>query len=312
MLGESRGSETPSGRGLGVSPRIITFPFPLLRERGIQGVRVMVRVIGIASINIIVCVKQVMDPEIPASALQVDPDAKRVVPSPGVPPVLNGFDENAVEAALRIKDSVGADITVLSVGNRFAMDVMMKPLSMGADRLVLVQDEAAEDLDAFATASVLSEAIKRLEGFDLILCGRQASDWDNAQVPQGIAELLGLPCVTIAQRVEVVDSGLVVHRVLTDGYEVVEAPLPALATVSSELGEPRYPTLRGIIAASRKSPTLWTVADLGLDPAGLVPKLHLADLIIPISDKRCQFIGGEDEAEAGRKLALRLRKEKLI
>jgi len=263
-------------------------------------------------LNIVVCVKQVVDPETPASAFQIDAEGRRVLPAAGIPPVVNGFDENAVEAALRIKDAGEAHITVVSVGNNFVMDVMKKPLSMGADQLVLVQDEAVEELDAFATAYVLSEAIKKLGEFDLILCGRQASDWDNAQVPLGVAEMMDLPCVTVAQKVEVVDSGLVVQRALTDGYEVVETLLPALVTVTNELGEPRYPTLRGIMTASRKAPTVWTAAELGLDPASLAPKLELTELFIPVVDKQCEFIEGEDEADAGRKLALRLREAKLI
>ena len=263
-------------------------------------------------VKIILCVKQVIDPETPVSAFRINPEAKRVIPAPGIPPVVNGFDENAVEAALRIKDSVGAEITVLSLGNNFVMDVMKKPLSMGADQLVLLQDAAVEDLDAFATAYALSEAVKKLGEFDLILCGRQASDWDNAHVPIGIAEMLGLPCITVAQSVEVVDGGLVVGRVLTDGYEVVEASLPALVTVSNELGEPRYPTLRGIMAASRKTPTVWTAADLGIDPARLTPKLRLIDLFVPVNERHCEFVDGENDADAGRKLALRLREEKLI
>ena len=263
-------------------------------------------------VDIVVCAKQVMDPETPSSAFRVDRDARRVLPAPGIPPVINGFDENAVEAALRIKDAVGATITVVSVGNGFVMDVMKKPLSVGTDQLVLIQDEKVEDLDAFATAYVLSEAIKRLGQFDLILCGRQASDWDNAHVPVGIAEMLSLPCISIARKVEVSDGRIGVERALTDGYEVIEASLPALVTVSNELGEPRYPTLRGIMAASRKTPTVWTAADLGLDPGRLAPRLRLADLFIPASERNCEFIEGEDEADAGRKLALRLREEKLI
>ncbi|MCH8206920.1 MAG: electron transfer flavoprotein subunit beta/FixA family protein [Chloroflexi bacterium] len=262
--------------------------------------------------NIVVCAKQVVDPETPASAFRIDAEAKRVVPAPGIPPVVNGFDENAVEAALRIKDSGEANITVVCVGNNFVMDVMKKPLSMGADQLVLVQDEAVEDLDAFATAYVLTEAIKKLGEFDLILCGRQASDWDNASVPLGVAEMMDLPCITVAQKVESVDGGLVVQRAITDGYEVVEAPLPALVTVSNELGEPRYPTLRGIMTASRKAPTVWTAADLDLDAARLAPKLRLIDLFIPTVDKECEFVEGDDDADAGRKLALRLREAKLI
>lgn len=264
------------------------------------------------AINIVVCVKQVMDPETPSSAFRVDSETRRVVPAPGIPPVVNGFDENAVEAALRVKEAEGGNITVISLGGEFVMDVMKKPLSMGADELILVQDEAVDGLDSFSTAQALSKAIKKVGEFDLILCGRQASDWDNAHVPLGIAEILGLPCVTVARKLEIVDGGLIVHRSISDGYEVVETSLPAVVTVSNELGEPRYPTLRGIMSASRKTPTVWTAADLGLGPDDLAPKLQLTDLSIPLSDRQCEVIEGEDEADAGRKLALRLREEKLL
>ena len=263
-------------------------------------------------VNIIVCAKQVMDPETPASAFRVDPETNRVVPAPGIPPVVNGFDENAVEAALRIKESGDANISVLSLGINFVMDVMKKPLSMGADQLYLLQDEAMDGLDAFGTAYALSEAIKKIGEYDLILCGRQASDWDNAHVPMGIAEMLGIPCITLAQKVEVKDGSLVVERSLSDGYQVIEAQLPAVVTVSNELGEPRYPTLRGIMQASRKTPTVWSADEVGLDESSLAPKLKITELFIPVSDKQCEFIEGEDDADAGRNLALRLREEKLI
>ena len=263
-------------------------------------------------VDMIVCVKQVLDPETPASAFRIDAEAKRAVAVPGIPPVLNGFDENAVEAALRVKDAVGGTITVLALGSQFVMDVMKKPLSMGADELVLVDDEAVAGLDAHATAHALSKAIKKIGRYDLVLCGRQASDWDNAQVPLALAEMLELPCATIAQHVEVVDGIVVVHRALEDGYEVVEADLPAMVTVTNELGEPRYATLRGIMAAGRKVPTVWTAGDLGLDAADLAPKVHVSELSMPVSDRRCEFIEGEDEADAGLQLALRLREDKLI
>jgi len=227
--------------------------------------------------------------------------------------VVNGFDEQAVEAALRIKEAQGAKITVLAMGSGFVMDVIKKPLSMGADELVLLEDEAfAHTHDSYFVASVLVAAIKKIGRYDLILCGRQASDWDNAQVPLGIAEMLGLPIITIARKVEVGDGKVVVERVLPDGYEVMEAPLPAVVTVSNELGEPRYPTLRGIMQATRKMPTVWKPADLGLDPSQISPSLELADLFIPVREKRCEFIEGETEEEIGRKLALRLREAKLI
>ena len=264
------------------------------------------------SVEIIVCAKQVMDPETPASLFSIDSGARRAIPAPGMPPVLNGFDENAVEAALRIKDAVGGRITVLSLGTQFVMDVMKKPLSMGADELVLVDDASLADLDASATAYALSEAIKKIGRFDLVLAGRQASDWDNAQVPLGIAELLGLPCITVAQKVDVVNGGIVVERVLEDGYEVVEAELPVLVTASNELGEPRYATLRGIMAATRKAPTVWTADDLGLEPSKLAAKVRVTDVFIPVSERRCEFIEGEDEADSGRLLALRLSEQGLI
>ena len=131
-------------------------------------------------LKIAVLAKQVIDPEMPMAAFRVDSEAKKVVTPPNIPPVVNGFDENAVEAALQIKDSQEATITVISSGTSFALDVMKKPLSMGADELVLLQDDAFENtIDSFFTARLLSEAIKKLEGFDLIICGRQASDWDK-------------------------------------------------------------------------------------------------------------------------------------
>ena len=207
-----------------------------------------------APVNIIVCVKQVLDPEMPASAFKVDPETKRVVESQGTPPVLNGFDENAVEAALRIKDAVGAHVTALSMGRSFVMDVVKKPLSMGADELVLLQDDSFHDLDSYATATVLSEAIRKIGDYDLILAGRQASDWDNAQVPLGIAEMLDLPCLTVAQKVDVADGTVSVQQVVPDGYRELEADLPALVTVTNELGEPRYATLRGIMAGRTQDP----------------------------------------------------------
>jgi len=263
-------------------------------------------------IDIIVCAKQVIDPEMPSSSFSIDPVSKRVIPVPGIPPVVNGFDENAVEAALLINDAIGANITVLSVGCNFTMDVMKKPLSMGAENLVLIDDPMLADLDSFATANVLDQAIRKIGQFDLILCGRQASDWDNAMVPIVLSESLGVPCVTLARNIEVADGGLIVHRSLTDGYQVVEAPLPAVVTVTNELGEPRYPTLRGIMAASRKAPTVWSASDLGLTTEHLDPKLDLTDLYIPVSDTECEFIQGEDEADAGRLLAMRLREARLI
>ncbi len=263
--------------------------------------------------NIVVLAKQVIDPEMPASAFRVDRESREVTTPASIPPVVNGFDENAVEAALRIKDAEGASITVVSMGTAFSLDVMKKPLSMGADELVLLQDEAYRNLiDSTFTAQVLAAAIKKLGEFDLIIAGRQASDWDNSQVPLGVAELLRVPCLPIARKVEVGDGKVTVEQVIPEGYEVMEAPMPALVTVSNELGQPRYPTLRGIMAATRKKPTIWTVEDLGLDVSQLKPLVKLVDLYVPERERSCEFIEGDDEEDAGRQLALKLREAKLI
>ncbi len=264
------------------------------------------------ALNVVVCVKQVVDPETPVSAFKIDPLSKQVVPADGIPPVVNGFDENAVEAALRIKDHTDVTVTAVSIGYGFVMDVMKKPLSMGVDKLVLVDDVEASNLDAPATAYVLSETIKKIGNYDLVICGRQASDWDNAHVPLGVAELLGIPCVPVVQKLEIVDQLLSIQASLDEGYEIVQSSLPCLVTVSNELGEPRYPTLRGIMSASRKSPTIWNIQDLNLNMTKLEPSFELLDLFIPVTERSCELIHGENDEDAGRNLALRLRQENLL
>lgn len=264
-------------------------------------------------INIGVLAKQVIDPEMPMAAFQIDTNSRQVVTPPNIPPVVNGFDENAVEAALQIKDSQEATITVIAAGPTFALDVMKKPLSMGADQLVLLQDDSFKNtIDSFLTAQLLAAAVRKLGGFDLIICGRQASDWDNAQVPLGVAEILGMPCITLGRKVTVEGDKVVVERLIPDGYEVVEAALPAMVTVSNELGQPRYPTLRGIMAATRKRPTIWAAGDLEIESGQLEPRITLHDLFVPQRSQECEIIEGEDEADSARQLAFKLREDKLI
>ena len=167
--------------------------------------------------RIVVCVKQVPDPDIPNSAFHVDSTSRTVRKSPSIPSIVNGFDENAVEAALRIKDDIEANIIVLSVGDDFETDVVKKPIAMGADELILIQDKIVANLDSFGTAHVIERAISKLAGVDLILCGRQASDWDNAQTPLCLAEMLKVPCVTTAKQIQMTDNGIIIHRVIPEG-----------------------------------------------------------------------------------------------
>lgn len=266
--------------------------------------------------RIAVCAKQVPDPDIPPSQFKLDSAGTAVEPPRNVAPVVNGFDLNAVEAAVRIKEALGTEteITIFSVGHNFALDVMKKALATGSDALVLVDDPKAQNLDSAATARVLHAAIEKSGPFDLVLCGRQASDWDQAHVPLFLSELMSLPTVTVAQRIEVEGDGekAKVERVLTDGFQEVEVLLPALVTVSNELGEPRYPALKGIMAATRKQPVTHTLADLNITDDHIAPLIELESLEVPKREGKAEFIEGDDDAEKGRNLAIRLREEKLI
>src|SRR4030043_595674 len=141
-------------------------------------------------LNIIVCCKQVLDPEAPPASFKIDPSTNKVIPPPGVAPVLSPFDEQAGEAAHQIKDQQGGKITVLSLGNNLLRDVVKKPLSMGADELILLEDEAFDGGDSWSIANALATAIKKIGEYDLIFCGRQAPHWEAGQVGTGIAEIL--------------------------------------------------------------------------------------------------------------------------
>ena len=261
--------------------------------------------------NIIVTIKQVPDPDIPPSHFKVDEAANRVVPPAGVAPVMNGYDANALETALRLKEKHGGKVTVLTLGAAEARDTLKRAIAMGADAAVLLDDPALRDGDSFSTAQALAKAIEKIGEYDLILAGRQSSDTDAGQVPLGIAELLGLPAVSPAIAVEVANGGLTVNRMIEDGHQVLEVPLPAVVAVSSEIGEPRYPPLRGIMAAGRAQIPVWTAADLDVDVAG-GRRTTLRRLYVEQREARVDLIEADTPEEAGVELANRLREAKLI
>src|SRR3989304_856176 len=216
-------------------------------------------------VNMIVCCKQVPDPEAPPAVFKVVNN--KIALPPDIKPVIGQYEEFALEAALKIKDTVGGKITVLSLGNNFVRDVIKKALAVGADELVLLEDKAFEDGDSWATANALAMAIKKIGAYDIIFCGRQSSDWDAGQVGLGIAEILGIPAVTLARKVGFIDGKASLNRVFPEVFQVVEVTLPALITITSGLGALRYPTLKGIMAAGKKQPVIWKPADIGLEPS---------------------------------------------
>ena len=267
--------------------------------------------------NMIVCCKQVLDPEAAPSTFKLDAANNRMVQPPEVKPVVSPYDEQAVEAALRIKDKDKTQkVSIISLGNGLVRDVVKKPLSMGADELILLEDPAFEGGDSFAVASALAAAIKKIGAFDLIFFGRQESEWDDGQVGSGVAEILGIPSVTVAKKVEPIDANKVkVERVVADGYQVVEVQTPAVITVSNELGEARYATLKGIMAASKKQPIVWKPADVGLE-AGKVGagarKSKIVKLFQPVKEGKCEVVSADSPAEAAALLAQKLRYAKVI
>ncbi len=265
--------------------------------------------------NLIVCVKEIPDPETPASAFAIDPEAKRAIPAKDTPPVISPFDEQAVEAALRLKDAHEGKVTALSLGAPSAEKVLKHTLSMGADEAFLLNDSLFDDSDSASAAYALAQAIKKVGEFDLIFCGRQAGDFDSGQVGSGIAEILGIPSVTVAKKIDVSDGNARIERVLPDGYEVVEVSLPALITVSNELGEPRYATLKGIMAAAKKTVPVWNAEEIGAEPSKIGAagaRTKRLKLFIPVRESKCEIIEGENDEETAIKLALKLRAVKLI
>jgi electron transfer flavoprotein beta subunit len=214
--------------------------------------------------KIAVCVKQVPDA---TAARRIDPVTKRLDrASEGA---LNATDVNAVEEALRIKEARGGEVVVVSLGPEKAMEALRKALAMGADRAVLVSDEAAAGSDLVATSYALAQALAREEA-DLVLFGQQSSDADGAVLWAAVADRLRRPMVSQVAALTVEDAAVVGKRQTEFGYDVIRAPLPAVVAVSDAINEPRYPSLKGIMGAKKKPQEVLSLADLGLgaDAAG--------------------------------------------
>jgi len=252
-------------------------------------------------LNIIACVKIVTDPEAPASTFKLDADGKHAVPAQGVPPVLNPYDENCLEAALRIKEAQPSKITVLSAGKNLPKAVVKKCLAVGADDLVVLEDESFADIDGFTTTGLLAAAIKKIGEYDIILTGRMAADTNAGQVGQGLGEMLGIPSVTVAQKIEIAGDRARVERVLSDGYEVIEVAMPCVITVSHEIGELRSANVKGLMAAQKQPFTTWQAQDLAFEISGTRSKV--LKLYIPEKTIECEIVEGETPEEAGANLA---------
>jgi electron transfer flavoprotein beta subunit len=208
--------------------------------------------------KIAVCVKHV-----PEGHSRLDPGSKRLDRSGEG--ALNHFDANAVEEALRLKGDSDAEVVVVSLGPAKAADSLRKALAMGADRAVLVSDDAAAGSDLVATSKILAKALER-ESADLVLFGQQASDGDGAVLWAAVAERLHRPVVSQVAELKLEDGSLRLKRQTEFGYDVIEAPLPAVVAVSDAINEPRYPSLKGIMGAKKKPFETLSLAEIGVDP----------------------------------------------
>lgn len=266
--------------------------------------------------RILVCVKEIQNPEIASSVFRVNEERKEVIPLAGLPLVTSPFDEQAVEAALRIRDKHPCQVTVLTLGPDNAKAAIKRALSMGADDGVHTLNGGLEQADSATVARVLAEVIRRLGQFDLILTGRQAADWDSGIVGCGIAQLLDLPVVTFAKSVQLEDSQLIVERVLDDGLETVQAPMPCVVTISNELGEPRKATLRETMRAAKKPTQVNSLEDLGFDAAQLRAERERRQirerLFIPSKTIDCDLVVGDSVQEMAKQVVSKLSANKLI
>jgi len=212
--------------------------------------------------HIVVCVKQVPN----TTQVRINPETNTLIRE-GVKSIINPFDMYAIEEAIRLKERFGGKVTIVTMGPPQADAALREAISMGADEGYLIGDRAFAGSDTWATSYTLSGAIKKIGVYDLIICGKQASDGDTAQVGPGISTHLNIPQVTYVKRVEeATDKSMRLERMLEEGYEIIETPLPALLTVVKEINEPRIPSLKGLMRAKSAKIIAWGQKDLNLDP----------------------------------------------
>ncbi len=266
--------------------------------------------------RIVVCAKEVLDPDAVSSyalagKLTVGEDGRSFTQA-AIPRLLNAYDEQAIEAALRLRDA-GAQcrISVVSIGTD-ATSILIHAAALGADDIASIPIDPA-GLDARGVARLLAAYVRTTGGADLVLCGRQASDDDQGVVPALVATLLGMPLVTVARAVDLQSDGkLQVVRVTPDGDETVAGPCPALVTISSELGQPRYPSVAARMKARKMRPTAFPLEALSLNAEDLAPRVKLVRQFVPVVQGRCERIEAGTPAEAADRLVARLREEGVL
>jgi electron transfer flavoprotein beta subunit len=259
------------------------------------------------AMNVLVCVKQIPDPNTPG---KLNPQSKRLVRD-GVDLVLDPGDEHAVEAGLQLVERDGGEVVIISMGPPRALEAIRRALAMGAQRGILVTDPQLENSDALSTARAIAAAIKG-QPFDLIICGTESTDGSSGAMPAQLAELLGLPLLSFAKKLEVSNGKAVIDRQTDEGYDVVEAVLPAVVTVTGGINEARYPALRGIMQAKNKDVKQLGLAELELD--GQAGKAALTQEVVAVAPAEARKAGEviDDKGEGAKRVADFLQQLKVI
>lgn len=254
--------------------------------------------------NIVVCVKQVPG----TTEVKMNKETNTIIRE-GVESIINPFDTYAIEEALRIREKTGGRVTVLSMGIPSVAELLKDTIALGIDDAVLLSDRAFAGSDTLATAYALSMGVQKIGNVDLILCGKQATDGDTAQVGPSLAEKLGYPHTTYVRKIEEIRDGYIrCQRMTEDGYEVVEMPLPAVITVVKEINEPRLPSLKGMMRAKKATVNVWTADDIQADKGlcGLKGSpTQVVKTFVPVHDIQSEMIEG-DASEQAKKLAEKL------
>jgi electron transfer flavoprotein alpha/beta subunit len=264
--------------------------------------------------NIVVCIKQVPD----TNDVKIDPKTNTLIRE-GVKSVINPFDENAIEEAVRLKESHGGKVTVITMGPPQATEALKSAIAMGADEGILISDRAFAGADTWATSYTLSQAIKKIGAFDLVLFGKQAIDGDTAQVGPGVAEFLDIPQITFAIKIDIVGAVheppiIRVKRQLEESAEIVETKLPAAVTVIKQINEPRLPSLKGQMRAKKAEIPVWTAEAIMAEPENIGLKgspTQVVRIFTPPPRGNSEIMEGTPE-EIAVKLFNKLKEQKII
>ncbi|MDD5428041.1 MAG: electron transfer flavoprotein subunit beta/FixA family protein [Candidatus Omnitrophica bacterium] len=242
--------------------------------------------------HIVVCIKQVPN----TTDVKIDPVTNTLIRA-GVESVINPFDTYAIEEAVRLKERFGGKVTVISMGPPQAENALKEAISLGCDEAILVSDRKFAGSDTWATSYTLSCAIKKIAAYDIVICGKQASDGDTAQVGPGISTHLNIPQVTYVKKIEDITANKAkVERMTEEGYDIVETPLPCLLTVVKEINTPRIPSLKGMMKAKSAKITKWTADDIKADPKSLGLEgspTRVVKIFTPPARKGGEILSGE-------------------